>query len=73
MGEVQGNKRPQNSLLEEYLEYDFGAKLAPVFDEKRNQTLEDMIKFRIKEGVFDDVIRREEKKIPKTLDLQQLN
>jgi len=34
-GEILGNKRPQNSLLEEYLDFDFGAKLVPVFTEEK--------------------------------------
>jgi len=61
LGEIQGSKRPQNSLLEEVLDYEFGSKLSPVFDEEKNKTLEDFIKYRIKEGVFDDVIRIAEK------------
>lgn len=48
-GEVNARARPQNSLLEEDLEFDQAAKVVPVVTEESSQTLEDLIKKRILE------------------------
>nr|GAT44214.1 predicted protein [Mycena chlorophos] len=57
MGEAGARSRPQNSLLEEDLEYERVMKAVPVVTEERVQALEDRIKARIVEGRFDDVVR----------------
>ncbi|CAK5280540.1 unnamed protein product [Mycena citricolor] len=57
MGEAGARSRPQNSLLEEDLDYERVAKAVPVVTEDRVQELEDRIKARILEGRFDDVVR----------------
>ncbi|KAF7320313.1 U3 small nucleolar ribonucleoprotein MPP10 [Mycena kentingensis (nom. inval.)] len=57
MGEAGARSRPQNSLLEEDLEYERVMKAVPVVTEERVQALEDRIKARILEGRFDDVVR----------------
>ena len=58
MGEASSRSRPQNSLLEEDLEFDRVMKAVPVITEENVQALEDKIKARILEGRFDDVIRK---------------
>ena len=57
MGEAGSRQRPQNSLLEEDLEFDRVMKAVPVITEEAVQSLEEIIKARILEGRFDDVIR----------------
>jgi U3 small nucleolar RNA-associated protein MPP10 len=58
MGEASSRSRPQNSLLEEDLEFDRVMKAVPVITEENVQALEDKIKARILEGRFDDVVRK---------------
>ena len=58
MGEATSRSRPQNSLLEEDLEYERVQKSVPVITEEVVQSLEERIKARILESQFDDVIRR---------------
>jgi U3 small nucleolar RNA-associated protein MPP10 len=58
MGEVGSRQRPQNSLLEEDLEFGRVMKAVPVITEEAVQSLEEIIKARILESRFDDVIRR---------------
>ncbi|EPQ60790.1 Mpp10 protein [Gloeophyllum trabeum ATCC 11539] len=58
MGEATARSRPQNSLLEEDLEFDRVMKVVPVVTEESVQNLEDRIKARILEGNFDDVVRK---------------
>ncbi|TFK57270.1 Mpp10 protein [Heliocybe sulcata] len=58
MGEATGRSRPQNSLLEEDLEFDRVMKVVPVVTEEAVQNLEDRIKSRILESNFDDVVRK---------------
>jgi U3 small nucleolar RNA-associated protein MPP10 len=57
MGEADSRKRPQNSLLEEDLEFERTMKSVPVVTEQAVQNLEERIKARILEGRFDDVVR----------------
>lgn len=57
MGEAGSRQRPQNSLLEEDLEFDRVMKAVPVITEEAVHTLEETIKARILEGRFDDVVR----------------
>ncbi|GLD94254.1 hypothetical protein PINS_up002865 [Pythium insidiosum] len=57
-GEVKSGARPENSLLEAVLDYDRPVKVAPVITEEVSVALEDMIKKRILEDDFDDVIRK---------------
>jgi U3 small nucleolar RNA-associated protein MPP10 len=57
MGEAGSRARPQNSLLEEDLEYERVAKAVPLVTEEVVQALEERIKARILEGRFDDVVR----------------
>ncbi|KAK7050943.1 U3 snoRNP protein [Paramarasmius palmivorus] len=57
MGEADSRARPQNSLLEEDLEFERVQKPVPVITEEVVQNLEERIKARIREGRFDDVVR----------------
>ncbi|CAF5033383.1 unnamed protein product [Rotaria magnacalcarata] len=57
-GETDSHKRPENSLLEEYLQYDRTTRLAPVITNETTDSIEDLIKQRIRDRVFDDVERK---------------
>ncbi|KAK4692138.1 U3 small nucleolar RNA-associated protein MPP10, partial [Phenoliferia sp. Uapishka_3] len=56
-GEAKARDRPVNSLLEEDLEYERAGKVEPVITEETTKTIEDLIKKRILDNQFDDVIR----------------
>lgn len=57
MGEAGSRSRPQNSLLEEDLEFERVMKAVPVTTEESVKSLEETIKARILENRFDDVVR----------------
>jgi len=57
-GETNANKRPLNSLLSADLEYEHATKLAPVITDEVTKNLEEIIKYRIIEQAFDDVIQK---------------
>ncbi|KAF8591856.1 Mpp10 protein [Ramaria rubella] len=58
MGEATSRSRPVNSLLEEDLEFERVMKAVPVVTEESVNSLEEIIKKRISENRFDDVIRK---------------
>lgn len=57
-GEAKGRERPVNSLLEADLDFERSAKPVPVITQETTETLEDMIRRRIKTYDFDDIPRR---------------
>ncbi|KAG1755226.1 Mpp10 protein [Suillus paluster] len=57
MGEATSKSRPQDSLLQEDLEFERTMKAVPVITEAVVQGLEERIKARIVDGRFDDVTR----------------
>ncbi|XP_076148047.1 U3 small nucleolar ribonucleoprotein MPP10 [Alosa pseudoharengus] len=61
-GEVTAQTRPENSLLEEDVAFDQASRMAPAITEETTMQLEEIIKQRIKDQVFDDVVRKEKPK-----------
>lgn len=57
-GEVKARDRPEDALLTEDLEFERTAKPVPVITAEVTQTLENMIRRRIKEEDFNDLQRR---------------
>jgi U3 small nucleolar RNA-associated protein MPP10 len=57
MGEATARARPENSLLEEDLDFEHVAKAVPTITEETVATLEEMIKRRILDNNFDSPVR----------------
>lgn len=55
-GEVSAKLRPENSLLEEDLEFDFQSVPPPSITTETTESIEDIIKRRIKERAFDNTV-----------------
>jgi len=60
VGEISSRQRPENSLLETSLDFEHTAKPKPVITEEVTLSLEGMIKKRILDNSYDDVIRKME-------------
>ncbi|EIW64701.1 Mpp10 protein [Trametes versicolor FP-101664 SS1] len=58
MGEASSRTRPQNSLLEEDLEFERLMKSVPIITEDVVHSLEERIKARILDNQFNDVVRK---------------
>lgn len=57
-GEISSKQRPKDSLLEEFVIFDHATKTAPVITVEKTHDLEDIIKQRIRDESWDDVIPR---------------
>ncbi|RKP17782.1 hypothetical protein ROZALSC1DRAFT_30448, partial [Rozella allomycis CSF55] len=72
IGEVTSKVRPENSLLEEVVEFD-QTKPVPEISEEVARSLEDIIKQRIIQNAFDDVQRRYEDVKPVSTELDEVS
>lgn len=57
LGEASSRARPENSLLEENLDFEHAGKVVPTITEETVKSLEDLIKKRILDNNFDSTIR----------------
>jgi len=58
MGEVSGSERPVDGLLDQHLEFETASKPPPLITQEYTQDLEEIIRKRIIEQRFDDVVRK---------------
>ena len=58
-GEVLGKERPKDSLLTKAMDFEVGLKAPPIPDREFTDKLENMIKQRIIDDLFDDPIKKD--------------
>ncbi|CAB0037794.1 unnamed protein product [Trichogramma brassicae] len=57
-GQVTAHSRPENSLLETYVEFDAGSRPPLITTQETNISIEDIIIQRIKDKAWDDVVKK---------------
>lgn len=57
-GEVEGTARPENSLLQEYIQFDHATRQPVAITDETTKCLEDVILQRIRDKAWDDVERK---------------
>ncbi|KAL3092420.1 hypothetical protein niasHS_007629 [Heterodera schachtii] len=57
-GEAKAEERPKDALLEQYVDADYRMAAPPTIDAEKTAQLEGIITKRIKDGLFDDVVRK---------------
>ncbi|KAA6398130.1 MAG: putative U3 small nucleolar ribonucleoprotein MPP10 [Streblomastix strix] len=72
-GEVVANQRPQDSLLDEFVEFQTVNRVVPTITEETRIQIEDLIKSRIQENLFDNVVRKTIKQSAIQTHLQQVS
>ena len=76
-GEILGKERPKDSLLTKAMDFEVGLKAPPIPDREFTDKLENMIKQRIIDDIFDDPIKKdfinlnEQKKAENELDFEK--
>ena len=76
-GEILGKERPKDSLLTKAMDFEVGLKAPPIPDREFTDKLENMIKQRIIDDIFDDPIKKdfinlnEQKKAENDLDFEK--
>jgi U3 small nucleolar RNA-associated protein MPP10 len=58
LGEVTGVKRPQGSLLEVHLDFEHATKIQPLITPEITASIEELIKQRVVDTIFDDPVRK---------------
>ena len=64
-GEVLGKDRPKDAILGQSLDFEVGVKAPPVPTKEYTKKIEDVIKLRIKDDLFDDPVVKREVKLGK--------
>ncbi|KAL3081348.1 hypothetical protein niasHT_039825 [Heterodera trifolii] len=57
-GEAKAEERPKDALLEQFVDADYRMAAPPTIDAEKTAQLEGIITKRIKDGLFDDVVRK---------------
>ena len=66
-GEVSAMQRPADSLLQEELQVDWAGKEREVITAEVNEQIEDVIRRRVSEAQYDDVVRKEKQRTQRTV------
>ena len=61
IGEAKANERPMNSLLDVHLDFNAATKLPPTITKETTNKLEDLVKQRVLDELFDDPVLKNEK------------